>query len=416
MYRGLLAIAFILLIGGVGCETAQGPSPDAASDTVTVRVMTYNIEDVRTADVLNPDHPRLRKAAALIQRLRPDILLINEMTYDMPGGPDVKEGSAPGQNGRRFAENFLAVAQADTLEPLQYQALTPPTNTGLASGLDLDNDGRITMTYPAPAPSNPDGSPGPQSAGGRAYGNDAFGFGIFPGQYGMTLLVREGFRIDRDRVRSFRLLRWADLPDPNLPIDPATEEPWYTPDELETLRLSSKTHIDVPVTLPNGVTIHVLASHPTPPAFDGPEQRNVLRNAAEIRFWGDYLDDAAYIEDDSSQGGGLPADAPFVLMGDLNADPDEGDATEAITHHLLDHPRVQGDVTPTADSLGQTVYPDLDPDDTAQWGLRVDYVLPSENLPVQGSGVYRPVGADTAGVAVSDHFPVWLDVAVPPQP
>lgn len=415
MYQRIIAILFILLIGSLGCDPAPEPSSDAVADTITVRIMTYNIEDVRTTDVLNPDQPRLQKAAAIIQQLRPDILLINEMTYDLPGAPDVPEDATPGQNGQRFADTFLAVAQADTLEPIQYEALTPPTNTGLPSGLDLDNDGRITMTYPAPAPPNSDGSPGPQSDAGRAYGNDAFGFGIFPGQYGMTLLVREGFRIDREAMRSFRLLRWADMPDPNLPIDPRNEEPWYTPDELESLRLSSKTHIDVPVELPNGTVLHVLASHPTPPAFDGPEQRNVLRNYAEIRFWADYLNDAPYVTDDSSRTGGLPPDAPFVLVGDLNADPDEGDATEPITRFLLTHPRIDGSFVPVADTLARAAYPGLDPDDTAQWGLRVDYVLPSENLPIRDGGVYWPVGADTVGVAVSDHFPVWLDVAVPPQ-
>ena len=51
------------------------------------RLATYNIEDVRTADLKNPAHPRLTAAAALIQHLRPDVLLINEMTYDQPGDP-----------------------------------------------------------------------------------------------------------------------------------------------------------------------------------------------------------------------------------------------------------------------------------------------------------------------------------------
>jgi endonuclease/exonuclease/phosphatase family metal-dependent hydrolase len=115
--------------------------------------------------------------------------------------------------------------------------------------------------------------------------------------------------------------------------------------------------------------------------------------------------------DDSSRAGGLPNDALFVVMGDQNADPDEGDTYQQPIRLLLDHERVQGDVVPTASFQGQAAYPDLDPDDTAAWGLRVDYVLPSVGLPVAGSGVWRPVGADTAGVPVSDHFPVWIDLA-----
>ena len=36
-------------------------------------------------------------------------------------------------------------------------------------------------------------------------------------------------------------------------------------------------------------TVHVLASHPTPPTFDGAEDRNGRRNHDEIRFWADYV-------------------------------------------------------------------------------------------------------------------------------
>ena len=36
-------------------------------------------------------------------------------------------------------------------------------------------------------------------------------------------------------------------------------------------------------------TVHVLASHPTPPSFDGGEDRNGRRNHDEIRFWADYV-------------------------------------------------------------------------------------------------------------------------------
>ena len=59
-------------------------------------------------------------------------------------------------------------------------------------------------------------------------------------------------------------------------------------EELEVVRLSSKSHWDVPVKV-GGHTVHVLASHPTPPTFDGEEDRNGRRNHDEIRFWADYV-------------------------------------------------------------------------------------------------------------------------------
>ncbi len=399
---GCLLIAFL-----AGCAT--NAAPDAGAETI--RVMTYNIEDVRTDDLQDPDHPRLKKAAAVIQHLRPDILLVNEMTYDAPGAPGVPEGAEPGQNGRRFVEHFLAVAQADSLAPIRYRTFTAPVNTGIASGFDLNNDGDAVTAYPEPTPPRPDGAPRSQTRAERAYGNDAWGFGVLPGQYGMALFVREGLEILRDSVRTFRFFRWRDMPGALRPVDPDTGEPWYSVEEWNAFRLSSKSHWDVPVRLPDGRTLHVLASHPTPPTFDGPEDRNGRRNHDEIRLWVDYLNGRSYVVDDSGRAGGLPDDALFVVVGDQNADPDEGDSYERPIRMLLDHARVQGDVVPTASAAGRAAYPDLDPDDTAEWGLRVDYVLPSTGLAVKGSGIWRPTGADTSGVAVSDHFPLWVDLA-----
>jgi hypothetical protein len=105
----------------------------------------------------------------------------------------------------------------------------------------------------------------------------------------MLLLSR--FPIDAAAIRSFQLFLWKDMPD-NLMADMRDEngDLWYPQTVQEKLRLSSKSHWDVPVRI-NGATVHVLASHPTPPVFDGPEDRNGRRNHDEIRFWADYLSD-----------------------------------------------------------------------------------------------------------------------------
>jgi len=374
--------------------------------------MTYNIEDVRTADLKRTDHPRLTRAAARVQALSPDVLLINEMTYDQPGAPGYESGDPEGQNARRFVENYVSTPQEDTLEGLSYRTVMLPVNTGLPSGYDLNNDGRTVTDVPSvPAPPE-DGSAAEQTSAGRAYGNDAWGFGVFPGQYGMALLVRQDLTVLRDSIRTFRLFPWSEMPGAAEPIDSTTGEPWYGPEAWRNMRLSSKSHWDIPLRTPGGAVIHVLASHPTPPAFDGVAQRNARRNHDEIRFWVDYLSEAPYVEDDSSRGGGLHSGASFVVVGDLNADPDdEGRFREAI-RNLVRHERVQADVGPTATAAGRAAFPDLDPDDTARWGSRVDYVLPSATLAVDTSGVWRPVSRDTTALPVSDHFPVWMDFRV----
>ena len=397
-----------LSLGCGGSETSENGRVGEVEEELVLRVATFNIEDLRTSELQDPARPRPRMAAAILQQIRPDILLINEIAYDQPGAPGWVEGQDPGQNGQRLADLFLAHPQGDDLEPIRYLAFMRPVNTGVASGLDLDNDGRVSLEPPS---RNNDDRGDEQSATDRAYGQDAWGFGTFPGQYGMALLVREGLEVLEADVRTFQTFAWSRMPGAMQPEDPATGQSWYSTDEWSVLRLSSKSHWDVPIRLPGGVVLHILASHPTPPAFDGPEMRNRKRNHDEIRFWADYLEGADYIQDDGGRTGGLPEDRSFVLLGDLNADPEEGNSLDEAVDRLLEHSRVNNDFTPEADSSVAAQLPHLDRQDTAGWGLRVDYVLPSANLEILDGGVWRH--HDESGVEVSDHFPVWLDIAVP---
>lgn len=402
----------ILVLGmfGTGCLTER---PEIENSGPAIRVMSYNIEDVRTTDLRRSDHPRLKRAAAHIQHLAPDVLLVNEITYDQPGDPGYEPEAGPGHNATRFAHHFLSEPQADSLSALSYQTVMLPVNTGLPSGFDLNNDGKVVSSVPDIAPAPEDGSVAPQTDAGRAYGNDSWGFGTFPGQYGMALFVREGLTVLRDSIRTFRKLQWHEMPHALVPMDSTTFEPWYSPEEWAEMRLSSKSHWDVPVRLPTGEVLHLLASHPTPPGFDGPARRNDRRNHDEIQLWVDYLNQAPYIEDDSGRGGGLHEDASFIVMGDQNADPEEETVFRDAIRALIGHHRVNGDVIPTSQVFRREAYPELDPNDTG-WGRRIDYVLPSSNLTVQDSGVWLPPPTDSQNVSVSDHFPVWVDVQVTP--
>ncbi|MFO8233262.1 MAG: endonuclease/exonuclease/phosphatase family protein [Longimonas sp.] len=383
---------------------------DSTDTDAPLRIMTYNIEDIRTDALGRTDHARMQRAAAIIQHLQPDILLLQEITYDQPGDPGYQEGAPEGQNARRFAENYLAEPQADSLEALSMTAFMAPTNTGIASEHDLNNDGVTVTDVPKIPPASSDTAMPPQNDAGRAYGEDAWGFGTFPGQYGMALLVRSDLRIQTDDVRTFRLFKWSDMPGVRRPSNPETGLAWYDDDTWADMRLSSKSHWDIPVMLPDSSVVHVLASHPTPPGFDGPENRNGLRNYDEIRFWADYLDQAPYIYDDSTETGGLPSDAHFVLMGDKNADPGGGDSVDGAINQVLDHVRINA-ITPMASPEGQRAFPDLSPGHTAEWERRVDYVLPGRSLNVDDSGVWRPL--DPGAVRASDHFPVWIDILPP---
>lgn len=370
-----------------------------------IRVATFNLEDVRPDDVADARNPRMRQLAETIQRIAPNVILLNEIAFAAPN--DFSRPETGAWTAEQFVKNYLSVPQKEGLTPITYRVYTSRPNTGMPSGFDLDQNGEAQSAFPLPDPVGADGTRPQPNERARSYGNDCWGYGTFPGQYGMALLVDERLSIDEAKVRTFRLFPWKSMPDPELPRK--EDGSMYYPEEvLDLFRLSSKSHWDVPVQLPNGAVVHFLCSHPTPPAFDGPEARNKRRNHDEIRFWADYIANADYIVDDAEVRGGLPTGSAFVILGDLNADPDEGDSyRDPIDRFLLSNPRLHSGSVPMSDFSMEG----LDPDDTARFGLRVDYILPSTSLNPLASGVWRPVEEGT-----SDHFPVWMDLAVPPAP
>lgn len=364
-----------LLLAASACRS--GP-PDEGR----VRVATFNIRELGTPALtdLSPDgigrNAQARAAAAIVKRVRPDILVLNEIDLD-PAAP-----GDPSRNARRFAEGYLEPGPDGLAYPFAFAA---PSNTGLLSGLDLNGDGRVATDA---------------DLGTRAFGEDAFGFGTYPGQYAMAVLSR--FPLDSAGARTFQRFRWTDLPGNHLPPD------LFAPEVKRALRLSSKSHWDLPVAIGSD-TLHLWVSHPTPPGFDGPEDRNGRRNFDEIRFWRLYLEGDGRLVDDAGRAGGYASDRPFVIAGDLNARP--GDTAVvydgvAAADQLRRHPGIQdppATARPTAVFFG---------------GIRIDYLLPSDGLDVIGGGVFWPdPDTDPAGAALadsaSDHRLVWLDLAWP---
>ncbi|MBU2698079.1 endonuclease/exonuclease/phosphatase family protein [Pimelobacter sp. 30-1] len=395
MRRTPAVLAALAALTALTTPAGASPPPPAPDRHPTVRFATFNAslnrgaEGQLVADLATPGNVQAANVAETIQRARPDVVLINEFDY-APGAADL------------FRDNYLEVGQRGA-SPITYPyAYVAPVNTGVPSGFDLNNDGQV---------------------GG---GDDAFGFGLFPGQYGMVVYSR--YPIDTARVRTFQHFLWKDMPGSLLPRD------WYSGAEQAVLRLSSKSHWDVPIRIGRR-TVHLLAAHPTPPTFDGPEDRNGKRNHDEIRFWADYVAGPArgrYIYDDAGRRGGLRPGSSFVIAGDLNADPYDGDSVDHAARQLLDHPRIATRVVPTSagapeaaalqgganlDHRGDPARDTADFADGAPGNLRVDYVLPSRRLhPVRG-GVFWPVAADPlarlTGVypfPTSDHRLVWLDL------
>ena len=124
--------------------------------TTTVRFATFNVSFHRpsagkliqdlsaVAPLLQP-----RQVAEVIQRVRPDVLLLNEFDYD-----------AGGKAIEAFQQNLLGVSQNEQA-PITYpHVYFAAVNTGVPSGEDLNGDNKIETA-----------------------GADAFGYGQFPGQY-----------------------------------------------------------------------------------------------------------------------------------------------------------------------------------------------------------------------------------------
>lgn len=384
------------LLASVLATCAMLSSPASAAGLLlekpenSVRIASFNANlNRKGAGVLIQDiakrDAQILAVAEIVLRVRPDVILINEIDHD-------DDGVAVDAFRKLLTDGVADLPGLD----FQHRHIGP-MNTGVPSGFDLNEDGKIM--------------------GAR----DAWGFGRFPGQYGMAVLSR--FPISR--VRDFHKIRLVDAPWAQAPIT-ENGKPYYSAEIWNVLRLSSKSHWDVVVGLPDGRDVHLLASHPTPPVFDGPEDRNGLRNAAEIRFWIDYFEGADWMKDADAVEGGLPPNASFVVLGDLNADPDKGDGDQATVGALARHPKVQDPkpTSPGAVAAGQST-------DTADWpekngpgNLRVDYVLPSVDLKVMGSGVFWPAPDDPLGRLIgvkknrqtsSDHRLVWIDIAEVPK-
>jgi len=320
----------------------------------------------------NPEARRIEQAqrdAEIIQRVNPDVLFLNEFDY------------VTGEGGYEavdlFSTNFVAAPQnnitgtaASSGVNFPYRFVAP-SNTGIASGFDLNNNGSI-VTAP----------------GASGYGDDAYGFGAYPGQYGMALLSKYPI----ERVRTFQNFLWKDMPGNLLNNDPSPAATnlatFYSAEERNILRLSSKSHWDITLNI-GGTLVHVLVSHPTPPVFDTAEDRNGKRNHDEIRFWKDYINGATYMYDDAGTFGGLAANAPFVIMGDQNADPLAGDSYQSAINQLLTDPLINDGAAhrprnnggsraeQTSPNAGDPEFDTADFANASPGNLRADYVLPS---------------------------------------
>lgn len=304
-------------------------------------------------DIVSGKDAQVAAAVQVIAAVRPDVLLLTGFDWDHEGQ----------------ALSALAALLADAGVDYPHRHASRP-NRGMATGLDLDGDGR------------------PGTA------DDAQGFGQFSGQKGMALLSR----LPLGEVTDHSALLWHELPGNLMP--PAA------PQVAAVLRLSTTAHWQVPV-LAGDRPLTLLAWAATPPVF-GQGDRNARRNHDEAAFWLDRL----------------PA-RRFVLIGNTNLDPVDGEGRRAAMQALLarvQDPRPESEGGRQAPQTGANAAHRGDPAlDTAEWGaepgrpgnMRVDVVLPSPDLAVLEAGVFWPAPGDPMAEvarAASRHRLVWVDL------
>lgn len=397
MYKAHIILSLFMLL------TACTPLTKNTVNDISIRVATFNVSmdasnyvgrdsellsDQVLKTELKNDNQQIKNIAEIIQRVRPDIILLNEFDYI----------DDPVDGVEYFIERYLNVPQQPDVNSVDYPYYyLAPVNTGKPSPFDLSGDGEASGTQ-----------------------GDAWGFGYFEGQYAMVVLSR--YPIDTKNVRTFQHFKWKDMPNALRPVIPATDKPFYSDQIWAQFPLSSKSHWDVPVIV-NNMTVHLLASHPTPPVFDGPEDRNGSRNHDEVRFWLDYITPnmADYIYDDQGIYGGLAAESRFIILGDLNSSSTEGNSRKEAISALLASDLVNDSKIPQ--SQGGHIHRSDNPLSryhTASWGMRADYVLPSSfGFDVIENGVYWPTKEQETyrliqdRNASSDHLLVWSVLSFP---
>ncbi|QZT37121.1 endonuclease/exonuclease/phosphatase family protein [Halosquirtibacter xylanolyticus] len=379
--RILLSLYLFLLLAVVSACTEVKKEP--------VRFATFNaalnrLEKGMLLKDLSLGCQQAKNVASIIQITRPDVLCLQEFDFD-----------ASGEALEVFMTKYLQSGD----HPIEYPYhMLFTSNTGVLSKSDINNDGKLSLP------------------------SDGYGFGAFEGQYAFVILSK--YPIMKDDVRTFQNMKWEQMPDPNWPVSPDGIS-WFNDEEKKDLRISSKNHVDVPIDI-DGHIVHAIIAHPTPPVFDGKEDRNGRRNFDEIRMIKDYVEGADYMVDDKGSRGALGANASFVIMGDMNADPYDGDSYRSAIVPLLKSQRLNSSVTfgdKVPKSLGAVEFNKKmkynhkgdDAMDTNVFGLRIDYVLPSSDLNVLESRVYwnekkHKDGTLTFNKNSSDHRMVWADI------
>jgi hypothetical protein len=343
--------------GGSGGVGGGGTTPQ------TLTVAQFNLREFSTDKLIDPADEQASAAAEVIARFKPDIISINELQFDIQGLPTASMPGAP--SGTTYG-NFNGNGDDNTKRLADRIAAIDPEATYSNTLLTIGNSGFYWE--------------------GDDLGLDWYilrGWGEWRGRHNTGILSR--YPILYDQVRVITDVAWDSLPENNIAL------------------MKSETGIDVPPGFPvfekslNVVpvqvgeqVIYVVLLHPVAPAFD---PINVYRNSDELRALAMFLDGTLPGVEP------LPEGAKFFVVGDLNADPDEGDSLPGAIQRIIEHPLLAVSYPAGAGTKGQNgEYNSYlsgcghddgtmvgDPAD--RWQMQLDYVLPSATIGLAKSSI-----------------------------
>ena len=142
----------VAMCGLLAClAVASTAAPTSAADGLRVATFNLALYGRKAGEILERlktgDDSQAKHLAEIIQRTRPDVLVLNEIDYD-----------ADGALLAAFCEKYLSVGQnvskspGGAAEPIDYPHRRAfAANTGEHSGFDLDRNGQVDATLGAAA-------------------------------------------------------------------------------------------------------------------------------------------------------------------------------------------------------------------------------------------------------------------------
>lgn len=357
-----------------------------------IRVGQFNLREMTTKKLMDAADEQATAAAEVLARFAPDVVNINELQYDIQGVPtssspgqpkaDAKPGTFGGaaENAKRLADRVRGV---DPTADYPYVIQTLGNSGFLWEG---SNNGSAVF--------------------------DLRGWGEWRGRFNTAILSK--WPILEDQIRVIADFAWEDLPD-NLIAQMETEQGLTVP---QGWPLFEKCLNVIPVQIGDEV-VHFVLLHPVTPVYD---VINTYRNHDELHALQLFLEGKLPGVDP------LPEGAKYVVIGDLNADPEDGDGIEGSIQQVLDHPGLtaffpEGHGTKYSNGARNTYLGGCGLDDgstvddpTTHFQLQLDYLLPSKTLGTPTGGeVFFPdfkTAKDDFDLAcrASDHRFVYEEI------